>query len=111
MKFKMNNREWTIQEVDQQEMRQLIKEYDGVVEDLGQYFGSTQPAKQKIFLYNDLCFEQQRQTLMHELMHCYVLSYLFSVKDYNEEDLCNISANSHDIIHNIVEQWEQKKTR
>ena len=31
MKFKMNNREWAIQEVDQQEMRQLIKEYDGLV--------------------------------------------------------------------------------
>ena len=111
MKFKMNNREWAIQEVDQQEMRQLIKEYDGLVEDYGRYFGSTQPAIQKIFIDKDLATEQKRQTLMHELLHCYIICYLFNIKDYNEEDLCNISANSHDIIHEIVEQWEQKKTR
>ena len=26
-------------------------------------------------------------------------------EDYNEEDLCNISANSHDIINKIVEDY------
>lgn len=109
MKFKMNNREWYIEEVEQQEIRQLIKEYDGVVEDYGKYFGSTQSAIQKIFIDKDLALEQKRQTLMHELLHCYIICYLFSIKDYNEEDLCNISANSHDIIHKIVEDYFKEK--
>lgn len=105
MKFKMNNREWTIEEVDQHELRQIIKDYDGTIEELGQYFGSTQLGIQKIFINKDLHYQQKRQTLLHELMHCYILCYLFSIKDYNEEDLCNISANSHDIINKIVEDY------
>ena len=49
---------------------------------------------------------QKEQTLKHELMHCYIGCYLFnSEKEYTEEDLCNISANSHDIIHEIVKQY------
>lgn len=54
----------------------------------------------------DLCLDQKKQTLKHELMHCYIGCYLFNVeKEYTEEDLCNISSNSHDIIHKIVEQY------
>lgn len=105
MKFKINNREWEIIELSQEEIKQKIKEYDGVVEELGIYFGSTQTANQKIYLDKDICIEQKKQTLMHELMHCYIVCFLFSTKSYDEEDLCNISANSHDIIHDIVEKY------
>lgn len=105
MKFKINNREWEIIELSQEKIKEKIKEYDGEVEEKGIYFGSTQTSNQKIYLDKDLCIEQKRQTLMHELMHCYIVCFLFSTKNYDEEDLCNISANSHDIIHEIVEQY------
>lgn len=107
MKFKMNNREWEIIEISQDEIREKFKEYkyDGEPQ-LGKYFGLTYMDKQKIYIDKDLHIEQKKQTLMHELMHCYIGVYLFNNSNkYDEEDLCNISANSHDIIHEIVERY------
>ena len=47
---------------------------------------------------------------MHELMHCYIDCYVsFQAVVYNEEILCHISANSHDIIHKIVEDYFKAK--
>lgn len=108
MKFKMNNREWEIIELSQEEIRKHIEEYkyDGNPEEKGKYFGQTYYDEQKIYLDKDLHKEQKRQTLMHELMHCYIGSYLATNNNgYTEEYLCDISANSHDIIHKIVEDY------
>lgn len=104
MKFKINNREWEIIELSQEEIREKYREYkyDGEPQE-GKYFGITYIDVQKIYIDKDLHEEQKKQTLLHELMHCYIGCYLFaSSKGYSEEDLCNISANSHDIIHEIV---------
>lgn len=43
---------------------------------------------------------------MHELMRCYIEEYVsLELEDYKEETMRNISANSHDIIHKIVEDY------
>lgn len=107
MKFKMNDREWEIIELSQEEIREKIREYkyDGEPKE-GRYFGLTYLDNSKIYIDKDLCLDQKKQTLKHELMHCYIGCYLFNVeKEYTEEDLCNISSNSHDIIHKIVEDY------
>lgn len=107
MKFEMNNREWEIIELSQEEIREKIREYkyDGEPKE-GRYFGLTYLDNSKIYIDKDLCLDQKKQTLKHELMHCYIGCYLFNVeKEYTEEDLCNISSNSHDIIHKIVEDY------
>lgn len=107
MKFKMNDREWEIIELSQEEIRERFREYkyDGEPKE-GRYFGLTYLDNSKIYIDKDLCLDQKKQTLKHELMHCYIGCYLFNVeKEYTEEDLCNISANSHDIIHKIVEDY------
>lgn len=106
-KFKMNNRNWEIEELSQEQMREKFKEYkyDGEPSQ-GKYFGLTYQDTQKIYMDKDLHSQQKRQTLMHELMHCYIDCYLFdNCEKYGVEDLCNISANSHDIIHDIVEDY------
>lgn len=107
MKFEMNNREWEIIELSQEEIREKIREYkyDGEPKE-GRYFGLTYLDNSKIYIDKDLCLDQKKQTLKHELMHCYIGCYLFNIeKEYTEEDLCNISSNSHDIIHKIVEDY------
>lgn len=104
----MNNRKWEIIELSQEEMKQHVKDYkwDGEPVEFGKYYGQTYLDEQKIYIDKDLHVEQKRQTLQHELMHCYIGCYLFnSSREYSEEDLCNISANSHDIIHKIVEKY------
>ena len=107
MKFKINEREWKIVEINQEEMRKRVKEYDGKVDD-GQYFGLTLIKYQMIYIAKDLCEDQKRQTLLHELMHCYLETYLFSIETLNVENLCDISACSHDVIHKIVEEYFRK---
>ncbi len=111
MDFNINNRNWKIKEVSQEVMRQTIKDYkyDGEPKE-GKYFGLTYIDKQIIYIDEDLHIEQKKQTLLHELMHCYIGCYLFnSSHGYDEEDLCNISASSHDIIHEIVDKYFHNK--
>lgn len=102
MKFKMNGRNWQIQEVTQEEIKQI----DGNVEEVGSIFGLTCYEKQTIYLWKDVVYEKKRETLMHELLHCYLDCYVsFQNMRYDEEIMCHISANSHDIIHKIVEDY------
>lgn len=112
MKFKMNNRDWEIIELSQDEIRQHLKDYkyDGDPQE-GKYFGQTYMDEQKIYLDKDLHIQQKKQTLMHELMHCYIGCFLFEngKEHYTEEDICNISANAHDIIHEIVTKYFPEK--
>ena len=107
MKFKMNDRTWKIKELSQEEIRKHIEDYkyDGKPFETGKYYGQTYFDEQIIYIDKDLHIEQKRQTLMHELMHCYIGCYLYDFKSFDEENICNISANSHDIIHKIVEDY------
>ena len=107
MNFVMNNRNWKIIEFSQEEIKQhmIDYKYDGEPAD-GRYYGQTYIDEQIIYIDKNLNSEQKRQTLLHELMHCYIGCYLFqNSKDYSEEDLCNISACSHDIISKIVNDY------
>ena len=107
MKFKMNDREWEIKELNQEEIRQhfINYKYDGEPVQ-GKYYGMTYMDEQTIYIDSSLHPEQKKQTLMHELMHCYIGCYItHQEQQYTEEDLCNISANSHNIIHKIVEDY------
>ena len=107
MKFKMNDRDWEIKELTQEEIRKhfIDYKYDGEPVQ-GKYYGMTYMDEQTIYLDCDLHPNQKKQTLMHELMHCYIGCYITQQEQQNtEEDLCNISANSHDIIHKIVEDY------
>lgn len=101
MKFKMNNIEYTIKEVSQQEFWEYqVDEQDGY------YYGQSHFQTQEVWIDKDLPIEKKRKTLYHELTHVYIREYLTS-RDISpdEEVLCDISANSHDIIHEIVERY------
>lgn len=102
MKFVMNDRDWEIIEVDQNKMRELEKDDN----EKNEYYGLTVYNEQIIYLWEKLPKQQKRQTLIHELFHCYLGVYV-SFQDLNltEEVVCNLTANSHDIIHEIVERY------
>lgn len=105
MKFKMNDRNWTIEEKEQQEIKDIMIQHGDKI-DSGRYFGITYMDDNSIYLDKDICQEQKNRTLKHELMHCYIACYISNgIESYDEEMLCNISANSHDIIHKIVEDY------
>lgn len=104
MKFKMNNRTWEIIEETQEKIKKIDKETDEKIT----IFGLTCYDTQKIYLWKDLCLEAKIQTLKHELAHCYIGSYCsFSSLNLNEEVVCNIFSNSHDIITKIIKKYEK----
>lgn len=100
MMFSMNGRTYEIKEMPQEAFQEEQGQIDGT------YFGLTIPTKQEIWLLNTLSLEQKRKTLYHELFHCYSFNYLtFNLLNLNEDDWADISANSHDMIHEIVEKY------
>lgn len=102
MKFCINNREWTIEEVNS---NWLLTEYRKE-NDNGVYcFGLTRYNEQVIYINTEVHRDVKKQTLYHELMHCYLWNYAQNFNEVSEELLCDISANSHDIIHKIAETY------
>lgn len=102
MKFDINNHIWEIKEKSQEEMK---KEIEDETKD-NYYFGLTLRKKHEIWLDNSLCADQKKQTLKHELMHCYIASFmtLDEIK-FTEELLCDISANANDFIFKLAERY------
>ena len=104
MKFLVNDAEYEIIEVGQEDFFKTEEEKKD-----SNFFlwGQSKFDNFKILLYKDLPVGQKRHTLYHELMHIYIKSYFTSenLQNINEEILCDISANSHDIIHKIVEDY------
>ncbi len=100
MMFHMNGVEYKIIEVPQ-------SEYNKVNEDDGYYYGQSHFYTQEIYISEDVSYERKKKTLYHELMHCYIREYITTkdIDSFDEEILCDISANAHDIIHEIVEQY------
>lgn len=113
MKFKMNGVEYIIKEVSQEEYKKYRVEEDKknqveITNDIntGVFFGASHQYVNVIFLDKDLPFDRKRKTLIHELTHCYIAEYItHQEKNYDEEMVADISANSHDIIHKIVEDY------
>ena len=105
MKFKMNNCFYEIKEVSQEELQREIAD-----EEDGYYYGQTRFQKQIILMDKDLSIERKRKTLIHELTHIYIREYLTTIDiSHDEEVLCDIHANCHDIIHEIAEDYFKGK--
>lgn len=106
MKFKINGMDWQIKEVSQEYLKRVVEDK----ENDGEYYGLCRFKTQTIYLFEDLPFQQKRKTLMHELTHCYIGSHItFTFLNNATEDVwCDIVANSHDIIHDIVEAYFYK---
>lgn len=108
MYFKINGHEWIILEVSKEHIEKI---YEEKMQDKALYvYGLTKFDNHKIYINSELCHDMKRKTLMHELMHCYIEEYIsLSLEEYDEETMCNISANSHDIIHEIVDTYFNKE--
>ena len=113
MKFKINNREWKITETSQESIKNMqnirkANEEENLKSIDTRYYGITYCDIQKIYIDEDLPADRKKATLIHELTHCYIDNYITHCeKQYTEEDVADIVANSYDIIHEIVEQYER----
>lgn len=101
MKFKINNDEWEIKEISNADMNIMVSS------DKKETFthGTTQYDEFIIYLNRE--GKGKRKTLIHELTHCLLFEYGHNQgeKEFNYEDVCEISASFHDMIHKIVEDY------
>ena len=107
MEFEINDRKWCIKEVPEE----YFWEDAGKLEEMNDkehinehYFGRTKYDLNEIWIAQNLPDDMKRKTLLHELMHCYksVFICLYDLDNQDEDFWCELSANSHDIIHKIV---------
>ena len=110
-KFTMNGRKWVIKETTQEEIKKMqntrkanneenLKSIDR------RYYGISYMDTLEVFLDEDLPNDRKKATLIHELAHCYIMEYMTHFeKEYNEEDVADIVANSFEIITAIVEKY------
>lgn len=103
-KFRINEDEWEIIQVDKDKIRNRLNKDNE--EDAIFVFGLTIFSEHKIWINEDVCTEQKIKTLKHELTHCYIWSYgLGSVPHYTEEMVCDIVSASINIINDIVKEY------
>ncbi len=101
--FEMNGIKWQVVEVEQEKL--WNEQRESFKDDGNHILGKCMPFEKKILISQELCYEQKRKTLIHELTHCYIASYItFNEKEYTEDDFCDINANSFDIIQKIVDK-------
>lgn len=112
MKFRINGTNWEIKEATQEQLKTIknSRAGNGEKEDIKslteRYYGITFTDLCIIYLDQDLPQERKRKTLLHELAHCYIVSYItHEEKNYDEEMVADIVANSHDIIKDIVDKY------
>lgn len=101
MKFKINNTEWTIEEVDEATINNEMKN-NGTL-------GVTIYKTQKVMLLKDQA--NIIKTLKHELTHVWLYEYGHSQnedKTFSYEDVCEVVASSNDFINEIVRQYKEK---
>lgn len=98
MKFKCNNSEWEIKEVDEAIMNN---------EEKNDYtLGLTFYKKHEIWLLNTNA--NMLRTLKHELMHVWLWEYGHSQNDsenFTYENVCEIVACSNDFINEVVQKY------
>lgn len=104
MEFIINNDKWIIEEKSKDELKKI---YEEDIEEKAYFvFGVTNKAQHIIYINKDMCEEQKRKTLKHELTHCYIWEYgLYNVTDVNEETICDLVASSNDFINDITNKY------
>ena len=117
MNFVMNDLNWKIIEITQEEMKKLqntkkANEEENVKSLTPRYFGLTYFDDLIIYLDRDLTFDMKIRTLKHELAHCYIGCYItHQERNYDEEMVCDIVSNSHGIISKIVDDYILQKKK
>ena len=99
MTFYINRKKWKITEISNAEMITNVGDLEGFTH------GVTEYSTLVIKLNEDA--PDKRKTLIHELTHCFMYEFGHNqhTKEFNNEDVCEICACSHDLIHEIVEDY------
>lgn len=103
MKFKLNNVKWTITEKTLEELQEIWGNDDF-------FYGQCDYVNNIIYLNKRLCLERKKDTLIHELTHCWTMSSGWGFSgDADRETICNIVACSNYFINDIVKKYFKRR--
>ena len=113
MEFNFGDINWVIKEISQKEIkekynkRQSEKEEPEDVNSVStRYYGATFYDECVIYIDRDISEDRKRKTLLHELTHVYINEKItHKTKQYDEESVCDIVANSHSFVSTVVEHY------
>lgn len=111
MKFTINNLNWQIKEISQEQIKTILNQRRNTKDEdtkntETRYYGITYHDELTVYLDKDLHQDRKKKTLIHELTHCYIGAYItHQEKTYDEEMVADIVSNSYDIIHKIVDKY------
>lgn len=101
MKFKINDSNWEIKELDTKE---LTKKFDGDENEF--LYGFCSYTENIIYINETLCLDRKKHTLVHELTHCWTFENGWGFSDdVSREDLCNIVAGINSFINEMVDKY------
>lgn len=115
MIIEINNISWEIEELTQEQIKIIqnernAKEDENIKSISDRYLGITYTDINKIYIDKNLPEDRKRKTLLHELTHCYIESFItHTEKQYTEEEVADIVANSFYIIKDIIEKYFKKE--
>lgn len=102
MKFKINEIEYGIYELDSLDTRLIVNGSDCA--------GACAFNKKEIYLLKDCNIDFKRKTLIHEITHSYLNECLLLRKDkYTEEEICEFVAIYASQILRIVDKYFKDK--
>lgn len=98
MRFKANKLNWTIEYADE--------DHISMNDEGGIYFGRAVYLEQKIFIRTGMSTELTRETVIHELVHCFLFSYgIKGTEKYSEEQMCVFIGAHADSIIEITDKF------
>lgn len=96
----LNKHYWEIQFVSHSKLLEIVNDSEVV-----QAYGYCQYPFHVVYINMDLCDEEIKNALRHELMHAYLWSIgLCEHEEFSEEDVCNLYSAANDIIEPIVKE-------
>lgn len=97
MKFIVNNLKWVIEYVN--------ADSTSMNNSNGLFLGLTEYDIQHISIRSGLTKEMTRQTVVHELCHCFLFSYGITCDWYDEEQVCNFFGSHADMITSLTDKF------
>ena len=100
MKFTVNKLDWNIEYIDADNVQ--VNNEDGC------FLGLTDYLEQKIIIRTGLTEQMTRQTVVHELVHCFLMSHAVHTSCYDEEQICNFLGAYIDDIMELTNKFMKK---
>ena len=102
--FYINKHKWKVEIRPEED---LLTEYHKRQPNAYGCLGLTFYKEHKIWLAEELCKDELKRTLKHELTHCYIWENGFYNVDFNNEEMiCDFVASIYDFIENILKGGE-----